>query len=178
MERHGSLGVQHVLTVGNAHLLSQDEGRHVRLGAVVDIVTARQVVGNALVGHCPRTDVAVVTSEVRVEDKERSVDAVILSSGIQRSLHLVFRNNLPLGILAVGNILAEHGRRAVVAEEAGDGVDTLGLGLVDAQTHRVGIVHVVALEVVGCTAVAHLRLHLVDAITLIVQRDELSMLHQ
>ena len=68
-------------------------------------ITTRQVVIRTILTYFPNTHITVITSKSMVDDKECSVNWSVNSSGIQRSQHVCLRNNLPKGIVTLGNIL-------------------------------------------------------------------------
>ena len=178
-----ALGGQAVDTGGSTREgLRDGERRVVGLSIVVHVVTTREVLVRAVGTYCPGTLVAVVAAEVRVEDQEGGIGGSLLRGSGQRSQHLLLAEDLPLTVGGRSvDVLAQHGRRAVVAEEVAvlsDGVVAI-LQLGNGQRDGLSV-HVVATEVVVGATVAHLRLEGVGVGSGIdhVQRDVLRMLQQ
>ena len=191
-----SLSSQLIDTVGNVlQSLAHGELRVVGLHAEVGVVTSVVLVGGL---EGPVAIVTVVTAEVRIGDQEGHVDGILGSSVLQVSHHFLLRNNEPKGIqeaLLSGDVdvLAQHGRRAIVAivlaVGVGDGVtpnrhvihpiaNRLLFVSGDGQRHGSAIVHIVTIEVDLLATIVHLCLEVEGAVGLLQQLKVFRILDQ
>ena len=108
-----------------------------RLGVVIIVVTAGEVLVGAVGTYFPSAHIAVVAAEVGVLNQEGSVDGSLLSSLSQISLGISLRNDFPLHVVVLGigrsvaAIVTHEGILAIVTE-------------VDVAIADAGYLHVVA----------------------------------